>query len=96
VIGSYNGAGLTPFVYTEKDGRQRLAGLIVNPDGLTSIESARHINDRGQIAGIADTSLGRQVFVATPVPEPSSLMVAMVCCICAKAFLHRRSIIQKA
>ena len=59
VIGAYADAyqqPTTPFVYTEQAGRQRLIDLIENRDGWTSLESATHINDRGQIVGIGRTA----------------------------------------
>ena len=59
------------FVYSEEFGRQRLFSLIENPSGWLSLESATHINDRGQIAGIGRFGYGnRRIYLATPIPEP--------------------------
>src|SRR5690606_36295430 len=68
----------TPFVYPEQDGRHPLFDLIDNPEGWSGLESATHINDRGQIAGIGVGYGGfssRCIFLATPIPEPATAIL---------------------
>ncbi|QEG37630.1 hypothetical protein [Bythopirellula goksoeyrii] len=95
IIGSYESSyqGYAPFVYTEQDGRQRLIDLIDNPEGWSWLEAAVDINDRGQILGIGRTTdplPNTRIYLATPIPEPSTLiMCLLVSLLFNKAYRHR-------
>lgn len=96
VIGAFADAyqqPATPFVYTEQDGRHPLFDLIDNPEGWSGLESATHINDRGQIAGIGVGYGGfpsRRIFLLTLVPEPATaLLLGLGACMVLST--HRRA-----
>jgi hypothetical protein len=64
---------------------ERLIDLIDNLNGWTWLESADRINDRGQIAGIGWGPGGfwdRRIFLATPIPEPSTTSLCLLVSAC--------------
>jgi len=70
------------FLYTESGGMQDLNDLIPSGSGWT-LDSARGINDAGQITGIGLNPEGEaHAFLLDPVPEPST-----ACLLAAVAFV---------
>lgn len=88
VIGAYADAyqaPQTPFVFSADEGRRRLRDLIVRLNPIVDLESATHINDLGQIAGISmwgSDIWSRRVYIATPLPEPSTWAIAALASLC--------------
>jgi len=77
------------FVFDESHGRRRLSDLLAPADRWFNLEYATHINNRGQILGIGQKTASywsRQLFLMTPMAEPSSASLALCCAIIASRF----------
>jgi hypothetical protein len=66
------------FLYTPTTGMVALSSLVKMPSGWTQLNSARDINDAGQITGYG-TKVGYiRGYLLTPVPEPGTALLAAV------------------
>ena len=66
------------FLYTPATGIVALSSLVVLPPGSTALNSALDINDAGQITGYGSKDGLQRGFLLTPVPEPSTFVLAVV------------------
>lgn len=74
-VGYYIGTGGNrAFVWNPVDGFRDLLENVVNPAGWSQLWEARGINESGQIVGIGTINGEIRGFVATPVPEPETLL----------------------
>jgi probable HAF family extracellular repeat protein len=73
----YYREGDIAFLYTPATGMVALSSLVKMPSGWTKLNSARDINDAGQITGYGMKDGSRRGFLLTPIPEPSAAMLAV-------------------
>jgi probable HAF family extracellular repeat protein len=66
------------FLYTPANGMVALSSVVNMPPGWTQLNSARDINDDGQITGYGQKSGVVRGFFLTPVPEPSTIFLVVV------------------
>jgi probable HAF family extracellular repeat protein len=88
-VGAYRDASFNPHYFVESGGTYT---PIVNPLAHPFGTYAYGINDLGQVVGqyFADDGIYHG-FVATPVPEPSSLLMSSLCVFAGlAAWLRRR------
>jgi probable HAF family extracellular repeat protein len=69
--------GHAPINYTPATGMVALSSLVKMPSGWTKLNSARDINDAGQITGYGMKDGFRRGFLLTPIPEPGAAMLAV-------------------
>jgi probable HAF family extracellular repeat protein len=81
--------GKEALLYTSAHGIQNLNSLIDPLSGWT-LQSATAINDAGQIVGSGLFHGVTQAFLLTPVPEPSTIVLAPLGCVLLLANLRRR------
>ena len=90
VVGVSGGPGISAnraFVWTSDQGMHDLNDLVDESAAGWTLRTAQDINSHGQIVGWGSNPLGeQQAFLLTPVPEPSTLALALlgaaglVCC----------------
>jgi probable HAF family extracellular repeat protein len=85
----YYREGDIAFLYTSATGMVALSSLVKMPPGWTQLNSARDINDAGQITGYGMRDGFRRGFLLTPIPEPSPCVLAAIlvfCCAIDRSF----------
>lgn len=83
-------ASIDPFLWTRETGFMNLSSLILNV-GDWDLEAATAINDAGQIVGFGMLHGQLRGFLATPVPEPGTpVLAAIATWLCATAGRGRR------
>jgi len=78
------------FLYDHLSRIQYLDDLFGSQTQWTSFRSATGINNRGQIVGTGLINGEIHIFLATPVPEPTSLLLALVATFAASLRYRRR------
>jgi probable HAF family extracellular repeat protein len=84
-------AEIHAFLYDPINGMQLLEDLIPANSGWQRLLTATSINDRGQILGDGFIDGRRHVFLMTPTPEPSSLILFFFAVTSLMTLSHRRN-----
>jgi probable HAF family extracellular repeat protein len=93
VVGQqYDPLGIVPpkaFLYDEIMGLRFLDNLLLGAEGWQNFTAATGINNRGQIVGVGIFAGETQIFLATPIPEPSSAALLVLSALFLCGFFSR-------
>jgi hypothetical protein len=74
VVGGFNNGDAAGWMWSQATGYELLQNEFAPVSGSTwTIDQADYINDNGQIVGVGHLNGAREVYLLTPVPEPTSL-----------------------